>query len=212
MLELTRFTCEYIDREDRIRLLGETVEGTTVVLWLTQRLVLRLVPHLCEWVEKNSTVAGFFTDHLPGQAQLWQGFAQQAAQAELAPQTPVTLQPHAPRWLVVEVDVNAKPEHISLCFKGDEGLKTPSLAEFLLAQAVQPHSASVPSNASTAQPVLTARKASIVLTAVQLRQWLSIVHHQCQQAQWPSSCWPDWLQDAQQTSLSEDPPPPTLLH
>lgn len=206
MFDLTRFTCEYIDREDRIRMLGETAQGTTVVLWLTQRLLLRLVPHLCEWVEKNSTVAGLSTDHLPGQAQLWQGFAQQAAQAELAPQTPVTLEPNAPRWLVMEVDVNAKPEHISLCFKGDERLKAPSLAEFLTAST-----AKTPPSPS-AKPELVSRKARIVLTVVQLRQWLGIVHHQCQQAQWPSSCWPDWLQEAQHLALSNDTPPPTLLH
>ena len=42
MAELQRFTTEYVEIEDRIRLAGETAPGHTVVLWLTQRLLARL--------------------------------------------------------------------------------------------------------------------------------------------------------------------------
>ena len=45
-MDLHRITTEYIDSEDRIRLTGQLASGDTVVLWLTQRLLNRLVPHL----------------------------------------------------------------------------------------------------------------------------------------------------------------------
>ena len=39
-------TVAYEEREDRIKVLGESKEGGTVVLWLTQRLLGKLIPHL----------------------------------------------------------------------------------------------------------------------------------------------------------------------
>jgi hypothetical protein len=41
-----------------MRLTGETEQSHTVVIWLTQRLLYRLVPHLCQWVQHHSPVAG----------------------------------------------------------------------------------------------------------------------------------------------------------
>ena len=40
---LQRCTTEYVECEDRIRLAGELASGATVVLWLTQRLMNRLI-------------------------------------------------------------------------------------------------------------------------------------------------------------------------
>lgn len=54
MAELQRFTTEYVEIEDRIRLAGETAPGHTVVLWLTQRLLARLLPHLLQWLEQQT--------------------------------------------------------------------------------------------------------------------------------------------------------------
>ena len=39
-------TVAYEEREDRIKVLGKSMEGGTVVLWLTQRLLGKLIPHL----------------------------------------------------------------------------------------------------------------------------------------------------------------------
>lgn len=50
---LQRITTEYIDHEDRLRLAGEDAQGQTTVLWLTQRLLNRLIPHLCQWLEQQ---------------------------------------------------------------------------------------------------------------------------------------------------------------
>ena len=46
MAELQRCTTEYIATEDRLRLSGEIGTQSTVVLWLTQRLLNRLMPPL----------------------------------------------------------------------------------------------------------------------------------------------------------------------
>ena len=53
MAELQRITTEFVDAEDRIRLAGEDAAGEAVVLWLTQRLLNRLVAHLCDWLEQR---------------------------------------------------------------------------------------------------------------------------------------------------------------
>lgn len=85
MAELQRFTTEYIATEDRLRLSGEIGAQFTVVLWLTQRLLKRLIPPLCEWLERQSD--GAAADGLRSHAM--QSFAQQAAVAALQPQAPV---------------------------------------------------------------------------------------------------------------------------
>ena len=43
---LQRVTTAYLENEDRLRLTGELADGDTVVCWLTQRLLNRLVPGL----------------------------------------------------------------------------------------------------------------------------------------------------------------------
>lgn len=53
MPALQRMTTDYIVQEDRIRVTGECAGGGVLVLWLTQRLLVRLVPPLCRWLEGN---------------------------------------------------------------------------------------------------------------------------------------------------------------
>jgi len=55
---LTKATLAYEEREDRVKVLGEATEGGTVVLWLTQRLLGKLIPHL----------AGRLLDEMSGSA------------------------------------------------------------------------------------------------------------------------------------------------
>ncbi len=108
MAELQRFTTEYVEIEDRIRLAGEVAPCHTVVLWLTQRLLARLLPHLLKWLEQQ-TGATLRGDVL-------QGFAQQAAMAALEPQDPVPV-PHELAWLVHSVDIAAASDGVGLTFK-----------------------------------------------------------------------------------------------
>jgi len=107
--ELQRLTTEYVDTEDRIRLTGEIRPGETTVLWLSQRLLLRLLPHLLLWLEQQSGAS------IP--LEIAQSFAQQAAQANLSPETPVARAAQSQEWLVEAVDLAPRQEGLILQFR-----------------------------------------------------------------------------------------------
>lgn len=105
-----KMTSEFVEDEDRMRLSGELKEGGgTVVIWLTQRLLSRLLPHLFKWLEIQSG------SNLP--AELVLSFAQQAARAELAPEPPVKSSQDAQTWLAHAVDITAEPASLRLLFR-----------------------------------------------------------------------------------------------
>lgn len=111
--ELERITTEYVPDEDRIRLVGEVGDGTTVVIWLTQRLLQRLLAVLLQRLEQQSA----HTLH----AELLQGFAQQAARAELTSQAPVQADDGNAPWLAHAVDIGQSDLGVSLTFKSADG-------------------------------------------------------------------------------------------
>lgn len=102
--------------EDRLQLTGETESGEPVVLWMTQRLVKRLVPHLLTWLQpvapagKAAAVADYHTAAV-------QSFAQQAAIAQLPEQSAVQASPQNSTWLIETIDVTRTEEIIALTFK-----------------------------------------------------------------------------------------------
>ncbi len=186
MLELQRITTEFIDSEDRIRLCGECAPQQTVVLWLTQRLLNRLVPHLLSWLAQQTGVSGGLGADM--RAELAQSFAQQAAVATMEPQAPVRANATQQAWLVHSVDVTVNPQAVRLTFKGQ------------------------PTPADQPDPLM---EACVSMQALPLRQWLSIVHEQCRRAGWVSASteasghiWPEWIQGKAQLAKSA----PTLLH
>jgi hypothetical protein len=171
MKVLQRITTEYIDSEDRIRLSGETTPNQTVVLWLTQRLINRLVPHLLTWLEQQTVVSGGLGADL--RSDVINSFAQQAAMSSLEQQEPVQVHTAHSSFLVHSVDVTVNQEVLRLTFKG------------------QPKS-----NPST--PPLGA---SVSMQTLPLRQWLSILHEQCRLGGWvpttpeaAGTVWPEWIQ------------------
>lgn len=109
MADLQRITTEYIDSEDRIRLSGELSPQSTVVLWLTQRLINRLLPHLLGWLEQQAGNGAM--------GELFQGFAQQAAMATLEQQPPVQSAPQSQALLVQAVNLAAAAEGVRLTFR-----------------------------------------------------------------------------------------------
>jgi hypothetical protein len=109
---LVRITTEYIDAEDRIVVRGEVEDDHPVMIWLTCRLLDRLIPHLCLWLEKRYA-------HLPS-ADVVLGFAQQEAQGQLVPQPPVEISGKHLQWLVTAVDLQPGDEQIRLVFKGED--------------------------------------------------------------------------------------------
>jgi hypothetical protein len=111
LLELQRLTTEYIDAEDRLRLTGEIRPGETLVLWLSQRLLLRLLPHLFLWLEKQASTA-FPTE-------IEQSLEQQAASANLSDEAPVQRSVSSASWLVEAVDMTAGDHALRLSFRRD---------------------------------------------------------------------------------------------
>ncbi len=109
---LDRITTEYIDTEDRIRLSGQYADGAAVVIWLTRRLIQRLVPVLLEWLQQQHR-----QDVAVPHAEILQGWAQQAARAGLTIQPPVQATAARSAWLVDSIDFTPAPEGVVLTFK-----------------------------------------------------------------------------------------------
>ena len=120
MTVLQRLTTEYSEVEDRLRLAGEDAQGQTTVLWLTQRLMNRLIPHLTTWLSRQITPASRIPSVQAAHQEAVQGFAQQAAVAQLAPEPPV--QSSSPRaiWRVDSVDIAQGEAAVVLTFKGED--------------------------------------------------------------------------------------------
>lgn len=112
MKELQRLTTEYIEIEDRIRITGEVSAADTVVMWLNQRLLLRLLPHLFLWLEKQS--------ESPLPSEIAQSFAQEAAKANLTAETPVERRSSSTETLVVAVDLSPSAESMRLGFRAED--------------------------------------------------------------------------------------------
>ena len=109
LTELQRLTTEYVETEDRVRISGELASGETVVMWLSQRLLLRLLPHLFLWLEKQSN------DNIP--MEIEQSFAQEAAKADLSAEAPVERQKGSQEWLVESVDLSPNKDALATRFR-----------------------------------------------------------------------------------------------
>lgn len=118
--ELRRITSEYLDFEDRVRLTGELEDGQQVVLWLTRRLLDRLVPPLVDWLERKGRAS---LDEPPSPATAardvaFQSFVQDAVRSDMRPERTVQARLGERSWLVRSVDVATNPGVASLNFKG----------------------------------------------------------------------------------------------
>lgn len=118
--ELQRVTTTYVETEDRLRLSGELAPSQTVVLWLTQRLCNRLLPPLFAWLE-GQTIGQASVARAEAHAELLQGFAQQAARAQLPAAPPVEATAPSAIWRVETVDITRAPTAVRLTFKSDAG-------------------------------------------------------------------------------------------
>jgi len=113
MIILERITCEYIEDEDRIRMSGEVAAAKAVVIWLTQRMLQRLIPALIRLLEDTRTD--------PQHAEIMHVFAQQVARAELKPQVPVQAQIASAIWVASSVDITTTIQAATLTFRALDG-------------------------------------------------------------------------------------------
>lgn len=109
---LQRFTTDYVETEDRIRLAGDGGDGAPLVIWLTQRLLRRLLPPLLSWLEAGGAAA---------HADVLQAFAQQAARAEQQPQPRVLAAQDSVCWVAQAVDVARTPAALVLTMRSGAG-------------------------------------------------------------------------------------------
>jgi hypothetical protein len=116
---LTRITTEFQEREDRILLTGDTDADDVVCLWLTRRMLVRLLPKLFDWLQRE-VPQSLAADAI-------QGFRQHSATAALEAQEPVRADPNARQWLVTSVDVSLQGRQVHLVFRGDEPHEAVSL-------------------------------------------------------------------------------------
>lgn len=121
---LTRVTTEFVTTEDRLRLAGECEEGR-VVLWLTQRLLTRLLPALFHWLEgKTPGLASAALHATPAAREFAQEWAQHAAMAALQPGAPVPADEVSVSGLVTGVSVAVSASSVSLTFRDEaQGLE-----------------------------------------------------------------------------------------
>lgn len=127
MIELQRITTEYIETEDRIRITGTVGAGAPVALWLTQRLLQRLLPHLLQWLEVQGA-------EIP-RLDVMHSFAQQVATAQITPQAPVKVAAANTHWLVDSVELVRGDQGVRMIFKGATGqIATMTLNAILLRQ------------------------------------------------------------------------------
>lgn len=113
MSSLTRVTVRYIDTEDRIRVTGEDEAGRVLTMWLTQRLLNRLLPHLCGWLEQKIGKTPL--------AEVRQEMAQLRAHSELEPQAPVRTIAQSQSMLITSVDLRVTKATLALVFKDAAG-------------------------------------------------------------------------------------------
>jgi len=138
MTDLKRLTTQYDPSEDRFRLTGIDHQGRTLCLWLTQRLFNRLIPHLCEGLEKQASTSAAKGTEQPLRAHVEQSFAQQRARAALPRQVPVVAADTAVQWRVDALDIKRAAGGVRLIFKGtleaeqaEVKLPTPALRQWL---------------------------------------------------------------------------------
>lgn len=117
--ELTRITTRYVAAEDRLRLAGERADGSPVAIWLTQRMLQRLVPKLLAPNLLVPTDAAQGT--LPPHRELFLGFAQQKALATQVPVVPVAPPADAESWLAERATISCSPQALTVSFQSADG-------------------------------------------------------------------------------------------
>ena len=125
--EIQRVTVAYLELEDRIRLTGETKDGKIIGLWLTQRLMLRLLPHMFAWLEQQTPTISTTSPENSSQAStMIQSFAQQEARQVLKkqPSAPVPLTEKTSLLLVKTLDLTSRNGKLTITFGLADGSKT----------------------------------------------------------------------------------------
>lgn len=173
MLNLTKITTEYHELEDRVSIKGLASDNSVVELWASQRILIRLIPPIANWLDATKIEAPRMDDK---SKELLNDFAQHEARAELKPEEPVNLENPKPldtsrsfsSWLIHKIDMTYSGQFMELSFKNNEN-----------------------------------SAAKLVLTKLYARQWLLILHSQWVKSEWSMDIWPLWLNQSSSSSEHE---------
>lgn len=115
MPDIQRMTTLFNAAEDRFQLVVELDDGKVVELWLTQRLLQRLLPALLKWLQEQAPAD---KQH----AEVLHDFAQQAAREAHGSQSPVqaSSDSEVERRLIQSMDVIPAAGLLRLVFKDRE--------------------------------------------------------------------------------------------
>ncbi len=178
MLNLQRITSEYVATEDRFRLSGITDKGGEVSYWVTQRLLLRLLNFLLDWLETHR-----------------EELERQAATDMLGPVVTKAAKRSAPTGGKVSGEVAGDEE-------ADEkktGSATGETAEEdKAATAELLFEADIRISAARITVVFKPRESEHSQLSLQLDeawQWVAILHTLWRRAEWNLSAWPDWVEE-----------------
>src|SRR5476649_119617 len=121
---LQRLTTDFDEVSDRLCLSGEITEAPPAVMWLTQRLALRLLPHLFGWLDRLSGPAPTSPEQAVSAVQnhVVHSFAQETARATLIPQPAVEAPVERDPALIHSVDLAAAEDRLALVFRTADGL------------------------------------------------------------------------------------------
>jgi hypothetical protein len=171
---LQRLSTDYVEIEDRIRMAGQTPAGP-IVMWLTGRLASRAIPAFLRWLDEAA---------LPAVAT--------PAAATPAP-APSPAAKRALQGFAQEVAV-AK-------LKQQPPVAPVSSAPAWLVTAIDLQAGKT--HLDMVFRGMADQSVSLRFNAVELRQWMAILHRAWSAANWPPLVWPDWIRS--------DPPAPKDL-
>ena len=137
-MNIKRITSQYVVAEDRLRVAGVAEDGRALTLWLTQRLLNKLVATLCRGLEKHNGHSQNAGASQGLRSHVEQSFAQQRAMANFAYSAPVIAPVDSPQWRVDAADIAQGAGGVRLTFKGSEDsqraeltLSAPDLRQWL---------------------------------------------------------------------------------
>ncbi|MBV0932284.1 hypothetical protein [Marinobacterium weihaiense] len=169
MMQLTRVTTRFVEQEDRFLVSADSRAGV-VNLWLTQRLLKRLLPHLLTWVGQQ------------------EGEPTSVSRAESRPEG--TVSPAAPAESTQTRQANRQLVAQHRKPVADVGPDQAVLTTLVHSLKFQPRGDVLQLIFELPDDV-----AVLQLKEEQARIWLGVLHKHWQQAQWPD-IWPDWIKQA----------------
>ena len=179
VLILQRITSEYVATEDRFRLSGTTDKGGQVRYWITQRLLLRLLNFLLDWLETHR-----------------EELERQAATEMLGPMVTKPVKRRAPRSDTEAAAAQADRESESDKAVAEAGTDENSEGEKTAAAELL-FEADIRVAATRITVVFKPRNSEHSQLSLQLDeawQWVAILHTLWKRAEWNLSVWPDWVE------------------